>query len=194
MAWLGRAWRGEAWPGKVWRGKGPNGAESEGCVFERVERIQEQIDRVYDLTLSLGRGDILEHSAISAVLGLQPHEGSWGHIVGRARRQIEDVRGIATWYEPRVGYKLLTETEQINGLPVWRTKRAFRQLGKGLRSVAALPEAGLTLNQRKAKAVQVHLLTDRQRSMRRDLKEQKALLALRPVMPRRPTMEGEPKS
>jgi hypothetical protein len=161
-------------------------------VFERIERIQEQIDRVYDLTLSLGRGDILEHTEISAVLGLQPHEGSWGHIVGRVRRQIEDVRGIATWYEPRVGYKLLTETEQIK-VGEWRTRKAFRQLGKGLRSVAALPEGGLTLNQRKAKAVQVHLLTDRQRSMRRDLKEQKALLALRPMTPRRPVMEGDPK-
>ena len=60
----------------------------------------------------------------------------------------------------------------------------MRQVRKGLRSVQALPDAGLTLNQAKAKNVQVQLLTDRQQSMRHDLREQRALFALRPVTPR----------
>lgn len=159
-------------------------------MFERDEQIQRLIGEVYALTVDLKRGEILTHEAIKAVLRVAPHEGSWDHVVNTVRRRLERERGIATWHEVLVGYKLLTDVEQIQ-VGSWRTRKALRQIRRGMRSVDALPEAGLTLNKRKAKAVAYHSLRDQAREIRRSIKQQDALFALRPVTPRRPVMEGE---
>ena len=159
-------------------------------MFEQDENIQRLIEAVYDLTVNLDRGDILTHEAIMAIVGLQPHEGSWGYIVKRARRRLEDVRGISTWEERTVGYRLLTVREQLQDLPRWRGRRMRRQNAMRLRAVMAIPEARLTLNQRKAKAVQIHIIKDSQRTLRREAKESEVLLAVRPITPRRPAIES----
>lgn len=155
-------------------------------VIARDESIQTAVDAVYQLTEELQRGEILMHTAIEQVLGIKPHEGRWDHIINKVRRRMEKERGIATWYSVTVGYKLLTEVETLRDLPVIRMKKAKRQIRRAKRSILALPESGLTMNQRKARHVQIALLGDQERGLRRDLKEQDALLTLRPMAPRRP--------
>lgn len=159
-------------------------------MFESKTQIQQQIASVYSLTENLDRGDVLTHEAIGQVLGVAPHEGSWDYVVGRVRRRLEDERKIATWHSILLGYRLLTTSEQIH-VGEWRNRKAARQIRRGLRSVAALPEDDLTLNQCKAKAVMMQSLQDEQHSIRKNLRVQVALMHLRPVTPRRPERAGK---
>lgn len=157
-------------------------------MFELREDIQRQIDAVYEITEGLQRGDVLTHADIGSVLGLSPHEGSWGHIVGRVRRRLERERGIATWPETTVGYKLLTTDEQLKVL-AWRARKANRQYRRAYRSVESLPEKDLTFHQRKARVLQLALIKEQQQRARLDLRTHKLLMTPRPAMPRRPAME-----
>lgn len=159
-------------------------------MFERDEAIQRKIDEVYQLTVNLDRGDVLTHTAISEVLGLQPHEGSWGHIVNRVRRRLRDLREIECWPDETVGYRLLTISEQLRDLPIWRARKMQRQNRMRLRAVEAISDSNLSFHERKAKVSQVTIIRESARAMRREAKEQQALLSLRPMTPRRPMLEG----
>jgi len=119
-------------------------------MFEVNPEVAEAVEAVYLLASTLGRGDVLAHSAISKELGLGPHEGYWGRVVSKVRRRLQEERGIATWPVPMVGYRLLTREEQLQ-LPEWRMRRGLRQVRRGRGSLLALPEKGLTLHQRRSR-------------------------------------------
>ena len=135
MARLGRAWQGTARPGKARRGAAGQGMARPGvagapigAIFirrkhvDQVPEVQAAIDKIFALTANLDRGDTLTHDAIREVLHLEPHQGRWGHIMNQVRRRLEREHGIATWADYTVGYRLLTEVEQLQ-VPTWRTKK-----------------------------------------------------------------------
>ena len=136
-------------------------------MFERNEVITEMVDRLYRECSRLDRGDYLTHDIIRAIVGVEPHETPWPTVMKRLRRRLERERGIATWPEPTVGYKLLTCQEQIEMLPAKRAARADRQYRRAVRSVAACPINKLSLHQRRLQAAQLE-------TMRRAAKEARA--------------------
>lgn len=137
--------------------------------------VNEQVDTVYGLLTELGRGDVLAHDAIRAVLGVEPHEGRWDHVVGRARRRLLRENGIATWPEVTVGYRLLTVRETLTDLPARRVRKARSQVRRLRGEVCALPDGELSDHQLRRKA----FLEDRVRDLKRTMRdEQRALAAI----------------
>lgn len=160
--------------------------------FEESPEVAEAVEAVYALTANLKRGDILIHERITAVLGLQPHEGFWDHVVHKAMRRLERERGIAYWdanslgYGP-VGYKLLTTAEQIE-VGGRRMAKACRQMRKGRKSVEALPDAGLSLHQRRAKMFNLDRLKSGERAIKSESRRMKQQVRPTGSVPRRPVM------
>lgn len=158
-------------------------------MFETSREISEAVDALYELTMTLDRGDILMHTQIVEVLGLMPHQGRWGHIVGKVRRRLLDGRGIATWFVKGVGYELLTKARQLE-LPTWRTKKAIRQFRKSRVSIQRLPEGELSLHQRRFRSMMLERLGEAERAARHELREQSQILRPIPVLPRRALPEA----
>jgi hypothetical protein len=156
-------------------------------MFDSKQEISEAVDALYAVTMGLNRGDILTHEQVQEVLGLSPHEGPWDHIVYRTLKRLENERGIAYWSSKNIGYKLLTKAEQFK-VSSWRLKKGMRQIRRGRKSTAALPEKELTLNERRAKHFLVDGLREMEQSARRKLRDQEEVRRPTPVLPRRPVV------
>jgi hypothetical protein len=154
-------------------------------MFAEVEEIGAAVEALFEIASNLNRGEILTHEQIQSVLGVGPHEGRWDHIVGRVRRRLEKERGIATWPETTVGYKLATVQEQLVDIPKRRQQRGMRQLRRGRKSVLALPEKSLTMNQRRIRATTIDSVREAERHLRREMKVQKTLATPTQTGPRR---------
>ena len=89
-------------------------------MFEPNAEYRAMIDKLYDICEGLERGDVLTHDAIRGVLGVEPHEGRWQHCVDRVRKKLLDERGVDSWPDPTVGYRLMTAEEQLLEAPVRR--------------------------------------------------------------------------
>ena len=136
-------------------------------------------ESVYRETLHLQRGDVLTHDVIIAGLGIQPHTAHWPEVMRRVRRDLRELRGIATWPAQGLGYRLLTEKEQIFELPVWRKKKQFSQ-GKKLRSeLEAMPVDGLSDHERNALTRQQDQLKSAQKKIKREIQEASILYRAR---------------
>lgn len=157
-------------------------------MIREKSEIKRSVDEVYELTIPLKRGDVLTHEAIRDVLGLAPHEGSWDHILKRVRRRLEKERGIATWSEHGVGYKLLTIQEHLE-LPFRRTQRGLREIHRGRTSLNVLPDQGLTLHQKQMRFFQSEWIRDTEHTLRRGLLEQMTHYQPVPTLPRRPLVQ-----
>lgn len=154
-------------------------------MFETSEEVTAAVDAVYALTVHMGRGQILTHAEIGRVLGLNPHEGRWGHVMRKVRRRLEEERGISTWPETTVGYRLCTPAEQLE-LPGRRLRRAMRQAKRGRKSVEALPDKSLSLHQRRLKAFMIERSRETERSLRRDVRDLTQEVKPTVTLPRRP--------
>lgn len=153
-------------------------------MFESNEDIGNAVETIYKLSETLRRGDVLSHEQIQNVLGVRPHEGQWGQVMNRVRRRLERDRGIATWPVKNVGYELLTAARQLE-LPVWRLRKGRRQATRARKSVEALPEKGLTLNQRRARLFAIERTREAERSIRREIRSQSEELKPSQTLPRR---------
>lgn len=162
-------------------------------MFERDDQIDEAVDRLFNLMVEIGRGGILPHDAIREVLNVEPHVGRWDHVVNRARNRLQKEHGIATWVRPEdrtVGYRLLTKSEQIYKLPGWRAERSARQIRRARRSVAAIPEAELSENQRKNRNAELRELREAECTVRRANRTIAAIAKGQPMVPRRAVLAG----
>jgi hypothetical protein len=159
-------------------------------MFDVKAEITELVDTLYAVTENLDRGEILTHDVIAEVLGLMPHEGSWGHVVGKVRRRLRRERGIATWFVRGIGYKLLTKHEQCLA-PLWHERKAIRSKRRGIVDLSCLSEEGLTLHQRRFRSVTLEQLIESERAACRELNAQEKLLRPVPVLPRRNLMNRD---
>lgn len=158
-------------------------------MFEKNDVIGEAVNVVYALTDRLNRGDILPHMKITEVLGLQPHEGAWQHILNRVRARLQRERGIATWFEKGVGYRLLTVRETLVDLPRWRRRKARSQFRRLIRSQAALPDAELTVHERQIRQDQIHHDRAENRRLLAEIKAVEAFMSQPERIAQRPIFE-----
>lgn len=184
------AWSGVARLGMAGFGKGlfePSSFEGHR-MFESNEQIGGWVEAIYAICRDLNRGDVLTHAMVKGILDCEPHTGPWGHVVRKVRRRLQDERGIATWPEREVGYKLCTASEQL-ALPAERLRRGIRQVRRGRRSVEALPTRGLTMHQRMSQAFAAERSRDAERAMRAELRQLTREAAPAARLPRRPNLE-----
>lgn len=142
------------------------------------------VDALVALCGPLDRGDLLTREAIRGVVGIEPNMAHWKHCVGRARRQVERERGIATWPVVGHGFRLLTADEQIDLLPRLRRRKALRQIRRSRRSVAALPIDGLSLHQQLTRAVQLSSLAQTERVIEAEARTAEVMARPTPTNPR----------
>ena len=154
--------------------------------FEQIEEIREGVNAVVEAAADLNRGDTLTHDMITRAIGLQPYEGRWVYLLKRAFDRIERNRGITMRAEIGVGYRLLTEQEQLTEEPQRRLRRANRQTRKGRLSVARLPTKGLSMHQRKIQAATIQRLKEDERQARKTLKDIAEQARSTPTIARRP--------
>jgi hypothetical protein len=154
-------------------------------MFDAVNEIIKFIDTLYGIAEGLDRGQILTHEQIREVLGVAPHEGRWDYIMSGVRRRIERERGIATWPVVNVGYELLTNEKQLE-LPRWRFKRGIRQIRRGRKSLEALPEDGLTVNQRRVRHLMIEYITEAEQTVKERSRAHESLLKPSFTQPRQP--------
>jgi hypothetical protein len=150
----------------------------------RVPRRGLRVDRGVD-----PRGRPLRRRGALPPGGLR--RGAVGEVrLAHVRRRLERERGISTWPDPTVGYKLCTTAEQLR-IPVLRARRAIRQVRRGRRSVEALPEKSLTVNQRRARAFLAERSRESELSLRRDARQLEKQARPTPVQPRRRVSAGD---
>ncbi len=135
---------------------------------EASEVVSQAVDAVYALTMDLDRGQMLTHAAIREVIGLEPHVGMWDHVVRKALKRLLKERGIACWPNIRDGYELCTVQRQLE-LPVEWTRRGLRRVKAGRVATEQLPDAALTLHQRRLKAFRADQSRASERELRRKL-------------------------
>lgn len=153
-------------------------------MFPVSEEISRMIDDLVAAAAHLQRGDTLTHEMIREVLGIEPYEFRWHYAVDKARKRIEDERGIATWSTPGVGYLFLSEEDQLNVVPRRRAQQARRRVRKGLASVEALPAAGLSAHNQQVRAKRIAQMQRASRTMAAEVREIAALSA-KPAPPAR---------
>lgn len=158
-------------------------------MFERNELLAERVEMVIRITEDLNRGQVLTHGEITQVLGVLPHEGDYDTVVTKVRAWLLEERRIATRADRTVGYKLLTEEEQI-GCRFDREKKVGRQKRMGLREVQSLPVEGLSLHQRRRRAFEVNRGKDEVQKHLAQMKADRAAFKPTPVLPRRPPSLG----
>lgn len=144
---------------------------------------------ILGLLRTKARGDMVPWGDLFAAAGFGRESPHWASAWPKAKRDFRRETGIAIWWFPGVGAKLLTAKEQRDKLPQWRAARAVRQLTRGLNEVAALPDAELGDRARAAKYAQL----DRLKAARRSALRQKRAMAnapatghvrVRPMLPR----------
>lgn len=117
-------------------------------AFAANEVVNAIVAKVVKRASKLSRGDILHYETIEECAGFKRYECQWTNIVRKIRNEIRKTRGIAMRPVVNIGYKLLTEDEQLTICPRDRCKRAKRQLSRGVAEVSALNEDSLSQHQR----------------------------------------------
>ena len=136
---------GEAWHGEVRRGwarrvKGAFGPIVQSlmeCEMKLIEdhEIQSQLGQLIEVTGHLQRGDILAWETVLQITGQPETDQRTRYVVWKWRRHLQNNRRIETWPENGIGFRLLTDHEQVTLIPRKRAKRAYRQHGKILRAM-----------------------------------------------------------
>jgi hypothetical protein len=152
-------------------------------MFPKKPSLQKLMDNLFGYATSLKRGDVMEHDIIITILGVDPHEDYWDYCVGKVRKRLELERGISTWPENGVGYRLCSEDEQLD-IPGRRQLRARRQIRRGLASVEALPIENLTTHQQLGRAMQIDKMKRMDRTITSEMRTNSVLLAPRECNPR----------
>jgi len=144
-------------------------------MFESKKALTDYVNALFSICSTLDRGEYLEHSRISDVLGVKPHQGHWQWCIVRLKRRMEAEREISLWPENRLGYRLLTKDEQLTMLPKARMKRARKQIRQARDSVAAISIESLSEHQMRIRVAQLELLNNTKERLEAEARLQAAL-------------------
>lgn len=154
---------GEAGQGFQWSNK----EEGAKMLKPKDEGAAKALEKVWKHASNLGRGGVIVWEVIEKATGATRDESKTKSLVAKLKRRMERERGITLWSTPGVGYRLCTAAEQLVECSERRSRRAARQLRKGIEHVAAIPDGDLTSHQRTVR-------TQRVESNRRALRQVRA--------------------
>lgn len=129
-------------------------------MFEQDPEIAGMVDRLYEITESLDRGDVLLNKFISEVTGEDHASGRSRHVVKKVRKRLREDREIETYVRPGdvgIGVRLLTEEEQLNLFPRWKAKKETTQLKQAVKGIGAISDKRLSNEKRRLRN---HLLRE----------------------------------
>lgn len=104
-------------------------------MFEESAVITEGVERLFALADSHERGQFIAWDKIEAAAGFSRNDVQCRYIVSKFFKRYLRERGIAFRPEPGVGYRMLTESEQVRVCGRDRNRKAFRQLGTAIKEI-----------------------------------------------------------
>lgn len=134
--------------------------------------IQDKVDRLMAHLRLLNRGDTITFDKISKITGLHPYVGSWQTVIKKARRQLENERGITLDSVPPGIYELSRLDRQLSNRK--RLNRAARQLHWDQREKNSIPNHELTPHQQVLRAQEVVRVRLAKLSVRRQVRANRA--------------------
>lgn len=160
--------------------------------FHENEAMRLALDNITShIHATKSRGDTIPHEEIESVSGVMRHNRvEWGWLISRLRKRLLREHGWAFIQTPdliNVGYKLPTETEQVEECGRNRAKRSARQAHKGIREVGAVEPGNLPMHLQRARARRIHQLREARKSARRAARDvADKVLSPQEAMPKRP--------
>lgn len=119
-------------------------------LIKEKKVVTEAVLRAVAHVATLQRGDVIPWATLEGLAGFERYTQHWHAFISRLRKKVlAGDRGIWLAAITNVGLRLLTQKEQI--LDQNRTRRARRQLNRGIKEVSAVPDSGLSDHDRMAK-------------------------------------------
>lgn len=146
---------------------------------KRNPRVFEAVAAVMEAAADYRRGDLIRYEAIEAAIGGRRYEGIWPQVVAKLKRQFERDRGITLICCPGTAYKLATHDEQMTVCVESRSKRARRQLVRGVGHLNALPVAELSGHQQRVRSGKLDIHKRAVNDVSRARRQDKAILQVR---------------
>lgn len=146
-------------------------------VFKITRKYQKATDAILAVIAERGRGGRITLGEIESLSGFVRYGDGWNNLIQRLRSRCQREMGAVLICKEKGSLDILTAREQIEIPPQRRTRRAFRQLGRGLREVGCTPDQELSLHQRTVKSHTVESLKTQRRSVR---KQARVLESLKP--------------
>ena len=124
--------------------------------FQVSSKNQKAREAIYELFAPKNRGELVSHAEIEKASGLKRSDpkGRYHKIMEDVKKWHRATRGITLHSEVGVGYSLGTPDQQLNEM-TRRTRRARRQVTRGIKDVESLPDDHATDHQRKLRDVKV---------------------------------------
>jgi hypothetical protein len=130
------------------------------------------------------RGDVITWDEIETVAGMHREErGGWTVIKG-FRRHLRRDREIVTLPSTDVGLRLLTHQEAAKEVPALRTRKAYRQISRGLRETATVDPGQLSTHEAKRLALMRASMKEQRLTIGRAARDAKASIGGTFAMPR----------
>lgn len=134
--------------------------------FVQSDTITEAVNKALALFDGLPRGSVVPWEQIEQATGILRESQHWTAFNRRFRRDFREATGIVLWwFKGCNGLKLTTTQEQLNVVPLKRQQRALRQVARGAKELAALPDADLSDHQRAAKYVRLNQIKNSRRAV-----------------------------
>ena len=117
--------------------------------FEPVKEIAEATEALLTHLRTLGRGNIVKHTEIEAVIGIKRKFSRYRTVLEKARRIFLDKDGVALEPVNGVGFRLMTKDGQLIDAPIRRTRKRITQHRKAAAELMGVSREKLTEHEQK---------------------------------------------
>lgn len=153
-------------------------------------KINQFVAMVFDRAADLDRGDLIPFEWIEKIIGAERPTKPWGTVVKKLKRRFERERGITLWAVVNCGFRLCTAQEQMTMCAEKRSKRALRQLAKGIGHMEAIPTGELSTQQQTTRAAKIEGQKRALRGVKRARRQDAAMNKATQGLPRRKSGEN----
>ena len=130
------------------------------------------------------RGDVILWDEIQSVTGMHRDERGGWTVINRFRKHLRRDREIVTLASNDVGLRMLTHEQAAKEVPAMRTRRAYKQIGRGLRETATVDPGQLSTHDAKRLALMRASMKEQRRAIGRAARDAKAAIGGTFAMPR----------
>lgn len=143
--------------------------------FTPVPEIRDYVDRLFDEFQSFQRGRLLPWRRIELILGHSIDEGRGRYIVDLFRRRLRQEKGIVTRAVYGQGLRFLTHEDALTDVPIYRFRKAARQMHYGLSESKAISTRSMGVHKKAFHAQTVLGMRRQRRHLQRTAREAKLL-------------------
>jgi len=121
-----------------------NTNEEKEIAMKIEEKHKDAVEALFVALDDFTKGTTVPWLIIQKAMGCHRNDRGGWTIVNRVRKRLRVDRQIVTLADPRVGLKFLTDNEVALIIPVFRGRRARRQIDRGIRETDAADVAQLS--------------------------------------------------